>query len=72
MRGLILGAALSAVAAPALAAEFILASTEVKSGSPMGHRSGLYRLQGAKHLAGALLVGRADRHAKLCGDDLRS
>src|SRR5215472_8993001 len=36
MRGLILGAALSAVAAPALAAEFMLASTEVKSGSPMG------------------------------------
>ena len=36
MRGLILGAALSAVAAPALAAEFKLASTEVKSGSPMG------------------------------------
>jgi Raf kinase inhibitor-like YbhB/YbcL family protein len=36
MRWLILGAALSAVAAPALAAEFMLASTEVKSGSPMG------------------------------------
>jgi Raf kinase inhibitor-like YbhB/YbcL family protein len=36
MRGLILGAALSAVAGPALAAEFMLASTEVKSGSPMG------------------------------------
>jgi Raf kinase inhibitor-like YbhB/YbcL family protein len=36
MRVLILAAALSAVAAPALAAEFILASTEVKSGSPMG------------------------------------
>ena len=36
MRGLILGAALSAVATPALAAEFMLASTEVKSGSPMG------------------------------------
>ena len=36
MRGLILGAALSAVAVPALAAEFMLASTEVKSGSPMG------------------------------------
>jgi Raf kinase inhibitor-like YbhB/YbcL family protein len=35
MRGLILAAALSAVAAPALAAEFVLASTEVKSGSPM-------------------------------------
>jgi phosphatidylethanolamine-binding protein (PEBP) family uncharacterized protein len=35
MRGLILAAALSAVAAPALAAEFMLASTEVKSGSPM-------------------------------------
>jgi Raf kinase inhibitor-like YbhB/YbcL family protein len=36
MRWLILGAALSAVAAPTLAAEFMLASTEVKSGSPMG------------------------------------
>ena len=36
MRGLILGAALSVVAVPALAAEFMLASTEVKSGSPMG------------------------------------
>jgi Raf kinase inhibitor-like YbhB/YbcL family protein len=37
MRALILGAALWAVAAAhALAAEFILASTEVKSGSPMG------------------------------------
>ena len=36
MRVLILAAALSAVAAPALAVEFILASTDVKSGSPMG------------------------------------
>jgi Raf kinase inhibitor-like YbhB/YbcL family protein len=36
MRVLILAAALSTVAAPALAAEFVLASTEVKSGSPMG------------------------------------
>ena len=36
MRWVILGAALSAVAAPALAAEFMLSSTEVKSGSPMG------------------------------------
>ena len=36
MRALILAAALSAVATPALAAEFILASTDVKSGSPMG------------------------------------
>jgi Raf kinase inhibitor-like YbhB/YbcL family protein len=36
MRGLIFGAALSAVAVPTLAAEFMLASTEVKSGSPMG------------------------------------
>lgn len=36
MRWLILGAALSAVAAPALAAEFVLSSTQVKSGSPMG------------------------------------
>ena len=35
MRWLILGAALSAVAAPTLAAEFMLNSTEVKSGSPM-------------------------------------
>ena len=35
MRWLILAAALSAVAAPALAAEFVLSSTEVKSGSPM-------------------------------------
>jgi Raf kinase inhibitor-like YbhB/YbcL family protein len=36
MRGLILGAVLSVVMAPALAAEFMLASTDVKSGSPMG------------------------------------
>ena len=36
MRWLVLGAALSAVAAPALAAEFMLNSTEVKSGTPMG------------------------------------
>ena len=36
MRVLILGAALSAVAVPTFAAEFMLASTEVKSGSPMG------------------------------------
>ena len=35
MRWLILGAALSAAPAPALAAEFVLSSTEVKSGSPM-------------------------------------
>jgi phosphatidylethanolamine-binding protein (PEBP) family uncharacterized protein len=35
MRWLILGAALWAVAAPALATEFMLTSTEVKSGSPM-------------------------------------
>ena len=34
MRALILGAVLAAVATPALA-EFILSSTEVKSGSPM-------------------------------------
>jgi Raf kinase inhibitor-like YbhB/YbcL family protein len=36
MRALILGAALSAIAAPALAAEFVLSSTDVKAGSPMG------------------------------------
>jgi Raf kinase inhibitor-like YbhB/YbcL family protein len=36
MRVLILAAALAAVAAPALAVEFTLASTNVKSGSPMG------------------------------------
>jgi phosphatidylethanolamine-binding protein (PEBP) family uncharacterized protein len=35
MRRLILAAVLSAVAAPAIAAEFMLNSTEVKSGSPM-------------------------------------
>src|SRR5215813_9687248 len=35
MRWLILGAALLAVTAPALAVEFMLNSTEVKSGSPM-------------------------------------
>ncbi|HEU0154656.1 MAG TPA: YbhB/YbcL family Raf kinase inhibitor-like protein [Stellaceae bacterium] len=35
MRWLILGAALSLATAPALAAQFVLASTEVKSGSPM-------------------------------------
>ena len=34
MRWVILGAALSAVAAPALAAEFMLSSTEVKSEAP--------------------------------------
>jgi len=37
MRWLILGAALSAVAAQAIAAEFKLNSTEVKSGNPMGN-----------------------------------
>jgi hypothetical protein len=67
IRWLILGTALSAVTAPALAAEFMLNSTEVKSGSP-----GFHRLQGAEHLAGAYLVGRAARHAKLRRDDLRS
>jgi Raf kinase inhibitor-like YbhB/YbcL family protein len=36
MRALIFGAALSAIAAPALAAEFVLSSTDVKAGSPMG------------------------------------
>lgn len=36
MRLLILGLALSALAAPALGAEFVLTSTDVKSGSPMG------------------------------------
>jgi Raf kinase inhibitor-like YbhB/YbcL family protein len=36
MRWLIPGAELSAVAAPVLAAEFMLSSTEVKSASPMG------------------------------------
>jgi phosphatidylethanolamine-binding protein (PEBP) family uncharacterized protein len=36
MRVLILAAALFAVAAPALAVEFMPASTDVKSGSPMG------------------------------------
>ena len=35
MRWLIWGAALSAIAAPALAAEFKLSSTQVKSGSPI-------------------------------------
>ena len=35
MRGLFLAGALSAMAAPAVAAEFMLNSTEVKSGSPM-------------------------------------
>ena len=35
MRWLILGIALPVVAAPAVAAEFMLSSTEVKSGSPM-------------------------------------
>jgi hypothetical protein len=35
MRQLILGAALSAMAVPAFAAEFMLDSTEVKSGTPM-------------------------------------
>jgi Raf kinase inhibitor-like YbhB/YbcL family protein len=36
MRWLILGGALWAMAAPAAAAEFMLSSTEVKSGTPMG------------------------------------
>ena len=35
MRWLILGAGLSIIAAPALTAEFMLSSTEVKSGTPM-------------------------------------
>ena len=36
MRGLMVGPVLSAVTTPVLAAEFMLASTDVKSGSPMG------------------------------------
>jgi Raf kinase inhibitor-like YbhB/YbcL family protein len=36
MRALVLGAALWAIAAQALAAEFVLASTDVKAASPMG------------------------------------
>src|SRR5271169_6389899 len=62
MRWLILGIALSAVAAPAPAAEFMLSSTEVKSGSPMALAQALTACKGAKHLAGALLVGQAERH----------
>ncbi len=46
MRWLILGAALSALAAPALAAEFVLASTEVKSGSPMALAQALTACKG--------------------------
>ena len=72
MRVLIMAAVLAAVAAPANAVEFTLASTDVKSGSPMGICAGFHGLQGAKHLARTLLVRRADRHAKLCRDDVRS
>ena len=68
---LILAAALSVVSAAAPAAEFVLSSTNVKSGSPMGIAQA-FTACGAKHLAGALMVGRADRHAKLRGDDVRS
>src|SRR6516165_2295950 len=53
MRWLILGAALSAAAAPALAAEFILSSTEVKSGSPMG-RAQIYTACNGQNISPAL------------------
>jgi Raf kinase inhibitor-like YbhB/YbcL family protein len=46
MRWLILGTALSALAAPALAAEFMLSSTEVKSGSPMALAQALTACKG--------------------------
>ena len=46
MRWLILGAVLSAVADPALAAEFMLSSTEVKSGSPMALAQALTACKG--------------------------
>jgi hypothetical protein len=71
MRWVILGTALSAVAAPALAAEFMQSSTEVKSGSPMGLAQ-VFSACNGQNISPALLVGRAARHAKLRGDDLRS
>ena len=46
MRWLILGTALSAAAAPAPAAEFMLSSTEVKSGSPMARAQALTACKG--------------------------
>ena len=46
MRWLILGTALSAVAAPAPAAEFMLSSTEVKGGSPMALAQALSACKG--------------------------
>ena len=46
MRWLILGAVLLAVAEPALAAEFMLSSTEVKSGSPMALAQALTACKG--------------------------
>jgi hypothetical protein len=71
MRWLVLGTALSAVAEPAPATEFMLSSTEVKNGNPMALARALTACKG-KHLAGAILVGRAERHPKLRGDDVRS
>jgi hypothetical protein len=46
VRWLILGTALSAVAAPAPAAEFMLSSTEVKGGSPMALAQALSACKG--------------------------
>jgi hypothetical protein len=46
MRWLVLGTALSAVAAQAPAAEFMLSSTEVKSGSPMALAQALTACKG--------------------------
>jgi Raf kinase inhibitor-like YbhB/YbcL family protein len=53
MRGLILGALLCAAAAPAPAAEFILASTDVKSGSPM-HVAQIYTACNGQNISPAL------------------
>src|SRR5579863_1193390 len=54
MRWLILGAVLSAVAAPALAAEFTLNSTEVKSGMSMG-RAQVFTACNGQNISPALL-----------------
>ena len=53
MRGLTLGAVLCGAAAPALAAQFILASTDVKSGSPM-HVAQIYTACNGQNISPAL------------------
>jgi hypothetical protein len=70
MRALLLAMAFAAAATPALA-EFKLASTDVKSGSPMASTQ-VFNGFGCtgQHLAGPLLVRRTGGHAELRDHDV--